>query len=86
MRTVQEIEQQAERAWARGQLEERERNRRAELSRPPSPNDARLLRPTLVRVLKGFCVQGKLVELGATITLQRHDAESLAALGKVELL
>jgi hypothetical protein len=85
MRTVKDIEQQAERAWARGQLEDRERARRQELARPPLHNDARLFTPTRCRVLKTFCVQGQLVPVGTTVTLARHDAESLAALGKVTM-
>ena len=86
MRTVKDIEQSAERAWARGQLEDRERGRMAELMRPPLHNDQRLFTPTKCKTLKSFCVQGQPVEIGSTITMAKHDAESLAALGKVELL
>lgn len=86
MRTVKDIEQSAERAWARGQLEDRERGRMAELMRPPLHNDQRLFTPTKCRVLKMFCVGGKPVEVGSTVVLPKHDAESLQALGKVSIL
>lgn len=85
MRTIKEIESSAQRYFVRGQLEERERSRLQELRRPVH-NDQRLLAPTLVRVLKVFCVEGKPVPIGSTVTLAYHDAVSLQALGKAELL
>jgi len=39
-----------------------------------------------VKVLKAFFVAGRRVEPGEVVTLQRHDAESMAALGRVEIL
>lgn len=86
MRTVKEIEQQAERAWARGVLEERERGRTAELMQKPPPNDARLLAPTRCAALKPFYVGGTLVEVGHAVTLDRDTARSLEALNKVSIL
>jgi hypothetical protein len=49
-------------------------------------NDPRLLAPTQVHVLIPFCVQGKRVEAGQTVTLPYHDARSLAAIGRCELV
>jgi hypothetical protein len=86
MRTGKQIEVEAQRFHVRRQIEDAERGRRAELMRPPSPNDQRLFTPTKCRVLRMFCVAGKPVELGSTVTLAQHDAASLAASGKVTIL
>ena len=75
------------RAWRQGGvLEEQERSRLAELNRPPAANPPELLKPTRCRVLKPFFVGGKSVAPGTLVELQRHDAVSLAAIGKVEIL
>lgn len=69
-------------------LTEAERNTRAFLadaSRLPIPEPA-LTRPTRVRVLRPFMVCGRRVEPGETVTLAFHDARSLAALHRCELL
>jgi hypothetical protein len=86
MRTIQEIEQQAQKFHVRRHIDDTERNRQAVLMAKPSPGDQRLFTPTKCRVLRTFCVQGQPVEIGSTVTLAKHDADSLAALGKVELL
>ena len=73
--------------WTTMQLaNDAERERLAILQKPPAPNPPELLKATPVRVLKPFCVAGKRIEVGETIDLQWHDARSLAALGKVELV
>ena len=52
----------------------------------PAPNPPELIAPTKCKVLRPFFVGGKQTEIDAEITLQRFDAISLAALGKVELV
>lgn len=53
----------------------------------PAPvNDPQLFTPTHCRVIKLFCVSGKPVEIGSVITLPAHDAESLKAINKVEII
>lgn len=66
--------------------EDADRERLAILNKPPAPNPPERLAPTRCRVLKAFYVGGKVAEVGAVVTLQRHDAESLAAIRKVEIL
>lgn len=86
MRTIQQTEAGARQDWARDQISEAERRDRQELSRTVH-NDQRLFTPTRCRVLKSsFCVGGRPVELGSVFELPRHDAESLKALGKVEII
>lgn len=85
-RPLHEIEAQAERFHVRRQIDDAEAARRAILNAKPSVGDARLFTPTLVKVTGRFAVGGKPQELGSTITLPRHDAISLAALKKVEIL
>ncbi len=65
-----------------------ERERLAFLNDPsllPKNNPA-LLAPTRVRVLRPFFVAGQRAEIGATVTVDRATAESLAAVGKCEIL
>jgi hypothetical protein len=46
-----------------------------------------LLKATACKVLRRFQLAGgKIAEVGSVITLPRHDAESMAALKRVELL
>lgn len=53
----------------------------------PAPrNDPSLLKRVRCRVLIPFYVGGKVVEPGQRIELERHDAESMAALKRVEIL
>lgn len=49
-------------------------------------NQPGLFHPTKVRVLKSFCINGKPVEVGTIISLPWHDAESLKAIGKCEII
>ena len=63
-----------------------ERARSAFLRRPPAANPPELMKPTRCRVLRPFCVAGKRVEPGQTVELARHDAESMKAIGRVEVL
>jgi hypothetical protein len=56
------------------------------LSYRPPPDPPELIKPTRCRVLRGFFVAGELVEPGMTTTLPWYDANSLAALGKVEII
>ncbi|HXZ96414.1 MAG TPA: hypothetical protein VEG37_05105 [Burkholderiales bacterium] len=39
-----------------------------------------------VKVIQPFFVSGKRLEIGEIVELQRHDAQSMAALGKIEFL
>ncbi len=39
-----------------------------------------------VRVVRPFCVGGKRVEPGEVVTLQKHDADSLIAASRAELI
>jgi len=68
--------------------EQIERERIAELNRPAphNLNAPKLFSATKVRVLKPFCVGGESLEIGATVELHAHDAHSLAAIGKCEIL
>ena len=86
MRTIAQIEQAAERSWAQGQLADRERADRQALMQKPSPGDQRLFTPTKCKVLRPFCVKGQRQEIGTEVLLAKFDAESLKALGKVEIL
>lgn len=63
-----------------------ETERLAELRKPPAANPPHLTKPTRCTVLKAFCVAGKRVELGQTVTLEFHVARDLAAIHKVEVL
>lgn len=50
-------------------------------------NRPELMAATKVRVLKAtFCIKGKCVALDSIITLPLHDALSLKAAGKVQLV
>lgn len=48
--------------------------------------DPRLLEPVRCRVLRAFCVGGARVEPGEIVELTRFDAQSMRALGRVEIL
>jgi hypothetical protein len=55
--------------------------------RAPVPkNDPRLRELVRVRVRRPFRVKGAVVAVGDVVELERHDAESLAAAGRVRLL
>lgn len=45
-------------------------------------NDPRLLEPVRLQVLTPFCVGGKRQEVGTIVSLPRHDAAGLIALGR----
>ncbi|HEX7044491.1 MAG TPA: hypothetical protein VF203_07740 [Burkholderiales bacterium] len=62
-----------------------ERDRVAFLNTAQPRNDARLLAPTRVRVLRPFMVNGAPVKVNEIVTLERHEALSLRALGRCEL-
>jgi len=67
--------------------EDAERRRIQELSKPPAPNPPHLLKPTDCRVLKPFGLAGgKVARVGEVVTLPKHDADSMRALGRVEIL
>ena len=75
------------RDWqVRRDTSEDEQQRRAILNGPPPKNDPILFKATRCRVLRSFCVKGKPLPIGSECTLPRHDALSLAAANKVELL
>jgi hypothetical protein len=64
-----------------------EAEHRAILHQPPAKNPPELLAPVRVRVLKPFGIgAGRVAEPGTMIDLPRHDAESMAALRRVELV
>jgi hypothetical protein len=66
---------------------ELERQHLADLSRPFAGNPPELMQPVRCRVLKRFGIGGGEVgEVGEEITLARHDALSMQALKRVELL
>jgi len=75
-------------AWREERREayEREQLCLAYVNGPLPRNDPRLLAPTRCRVLKAFGAFGRRVEPGETIELQYHDARSMAALHRVEIL
>lgn len=68
--------------------EDRERVRLNILNDPSRipQNDLALLAPTRIKCLKAFFLHGKPIVAGEIITLESHDAASLAAIGKVELV
>jgi hypothetical protein len=73
--------------WTRNQnAAERERERLATLNQPPPANPLHLTAPTRCRAIKSFYVRGHCVLPGTTLELERHEAHSLAAIGRVELL
>lgn len=53
---------------------------------PTPKNDPKLLAPVNVRVRRPFYVGGQEARIGDEIKLPRHDAVSLQAIGKVEIL
>lgn len=65
--------------------EQIERERRAVLAKPFAGNDPALTTPTRCKVLKPFFVAGQRAAVGETVVLAKHDADSLAAIGKVEI-
>jgi len=56
------------------------------LNAPPPRNDPKLFERIKVRIIKSFFVAGKVVEVGQRIELARHDALSMQAIGRVEIL
>ena len=75
------------RNWTRAQAEqEHERERVAFLNQPPPANPANLTMPTRCRATRSFYVRGRCILPGTVLEIERHDAESLAAIGRVELL
>ncbi len=64
--------------------DEAERARVAELNATPPRNDERLFAPTRVRVLRPFLLNGEPQKVGAMVVLQKHDADSLCAIGRAE--
>jgi hypothetical protein len=73
-------------SWQIRRDSEDERQRRAILNGPLPKNDSALFKATRCRVLRQFCVGGKPLLSGSECTLPRHEALSLEAAGKVELL
>ncbi len=67
-------------------LDDEQRERTAYLNKPFSGNPPELTAPTRCRVLRPFYVGGERVEVGTIVTLARHDAISLGAIGKVVLV
>lgn len=51
----------------------------------PVKNDPALFEPVTVTVLRQFRAGGRTVQPGEVITLARHDALSLRAIGRVSL-
>ncbi len=74
--------------WQQGRAHDQiEYERRSAILRAPTPqNDPRLLERVRCRVLEPFYVRGKAVDRGERIELPRADAESMAALKRVELI
>jgi hypothetical protein len=65
--------------------EDLQRQRQAILQKPFAGNAPALMAPVKCKALRPFYIGGKAVEVGTIVTLARHDAQSLAAIGKVEL-
>ena len=66
--------------------DDHERVRTAELNKPFRGNDPALLKPTRCKVLKPFFVAGNRVEPDQVVSLPFHDAKSLAAAKKLEII
>jgi hypothetical protein len=67
--------------------EQSDRERIAELNAPPARNDPTLFEKVRARVLRPFYIGGgKVAQEGDTLELERHDAESMAAIKRVKLL
>ncbi len=49
-------------------------------------NDPALFRPVRVRVVRPFCVGGQRQEIGSTVTLPKHDADSMVAIKRAEYI
>ncbi|MBS0183604.1 MAG: hypothetical protein JSS39_14515 [Nitrospira sp.] len=49
-------------------------------------NPPNLMRQVRVRVVKSFCIGGKVLQVGEKVSIAWHDAQSLAALGKCVFL
>ena len=52
---------------------------------PAPSNDPRLLKRVRCRVLEPFYVRGEVVQPGQRIELEQADAESMRAIGRVEI-
>jgi hypothetical protein len=66
--------------------EQLERERIAELHKPFPGNPPELLKPTRCKVLRPFSVAGRRVEPDQVLELPRFDAESMRALGRVQII
>jgi len=53
---------------------------------PAPPNDPRLFEMIKVRALRPFCVRGRRIEIGEAVHVERHVAESLAAVGRCKFV
>lgn len=53
---------------------------------PAPKNDPRLLAPTRIKSLGGFCVRGREIQCGEEITVEYFIARDMVALCKAELL
>ena len=73
-------------SWAIRRESEAEQQRRVILNTPLPKNDAALFTPTRCRVVRCFCIKGKPLPIGSECELPRHEAMSLKAAGKVELI
>lgn len=76
------------RGRANAQIErDREAERDAALRKPFPGNPPELMKPTKCKVLKPFGLAGgKVAEVDQVVELARHDALSMAAIGRVQLL
>ncbi len=63
-----------------------ERSHLAILNGPLPKNDPQLFKPTQVRCLRPFCVQGKRIEVDTILTMPWHSARDMRSLGKIEIL
>lgn len=55
-------------------------------SNAPVKNDPKLLAPTKILSLGGFCVRGRSVPSGEEVEIERYVAEGLVARGKAEFM
>jgi hypothetical protein len=51
-----------------------------------SVNNPALLAPVKVEVLRPFCIEGKRIERGETVTLPKYVAADLMTIGKARLV
>jgi len=83
---LQRLYEAAARTGMMRTFENEERARIALLNKPPAPNPPELLALVRCEARRPFFLAGKEVKVGEMVKLPRHDAQSLAALGRVRVI